>query len=154
MDGPLRRLTPWVLLTLAAAVWFEDVLPLDGLRKSFGEDGLIRFVLGVVCIYTMFLVIERQRMEKRFTAVLGQFKQFYDARAQAKGGAGGSEKSMEAIRILVAALSAPDPEVRDSAVTNLKRLTGNDFGADPRAWQAWLEATESAGGEGAAPTED
>jgi hypothetical protein len=154
MDGPLRRLTPWVLLTLAAVVWFEEVLPLEGLRKAFGADGLIRFVLGIVCIYTMFLVIERQRMEKRFTDVLGQFKQFYEARASAQEGAAAGDKSMEAIRILVAALSAADPEVRSSAATNLKRLTGNDFGADPKAWQAWLEAQAHAGEGGTTPTRD
>jgi hypothetical protein len=145
MDAPLRRLTPWVLLTLTAVVWFEDWLPLEGLQKTFGEDGLLRFVLGIVCIYTMFLVIERQRMEKRFTEVLGQFKQFYDARAKAKAGADASGKNLEAIRILVAALASAEAEVRESAESNLKRLTGNDFGSDPKAWEAWLEATGNTG---------
>ena len=72
----------------------------------------------------------------------------------AKDGAETSDKSKEAIRILTAALSSADPEVRTSAESNLKRLTGNDFGSDPKAWEAWLEATDNAGGTTAEDPQD
>lgn len=53
----------------------------------------------------------------------------------------GSERSVEA---LVACLDRP--AVREAACWALGRITGKDFGSDPKAWRAWL-----AGGRGAEP---
>ena len=129
MDSMLRRITPVVLILLGISVWAAPwVIP---------DQGVMRFVVGVLCLYTAMLVFERQRMEQRFTQVLGSFKQFYNDR----GGASPSvdqEKSLQAVSILVAALKSPDSAVREAAQENLKRLTGMDFGADPAAWNEWL----------------
>ena len=143
MDDLLRRLTPFVLVILAGAVWFEGYLPLGSLGELFGENGLPRFVIGILCLYIAMLVIERQRMEARFTGVLASFKDFYAKRAAAPPAQVDQAKSFEAIRILVAALHSPEAEVRDSAFDNLKRLTGKDFGLAPGAWENWLETDES-----------
>ena len=130
MDGFLKKATPAVLILLGLFSWFETFL----LGK---EVGLTRFVLGVLCIYTAMLVVERQRMEARFAEVLGTFKDFYTQRKEAQKGAD-AEKGLEAVGILIAALDSPDEGVRQSAEENLKRLTGKDFGRDVNAWSAWL----------------
>ena len=145
MDNTLRRMTPIVLIALAVIVWFEDALLPQSLRDGLGDKGLLRFVVGLLCFYTMFLVIERQRMEVKFTRVLGQFKEFYEKRAAAKEGGVDHAKSAEAIAILVAALASAEADVVESAYANLKRLTGKDFGRDPKAWQAFAEAGRNAG---------
>ena len=145
MDRTLRRLTPIVLIALGVIVWFEGALMPASLRDTFGDKGLLRFVVGILCFYTMFLVLERQHMEVKFTQVLGQFKEFYDKRAAIKEAGIDAAKSLEAITILLAALSSTEADVAESAYTNLKRLTGKDFGRDPTAWEAFVEATRNAG---------
>ena len=145
MDSTLRRLTPILLVALALIVWFEDTLLPTGMRDAFGDKGLLRFVVGLLCFYTMFLVVERQRMEVKFTQVLGQFKEFYEKRAAVKEGGLDTEKSLEAVSILVAALASAEADVVESSYANLKRLTGKDFGRDHKAWQAYVEASRNAG---------
>jgi hypothetical protein len=135
-----------VLVALALIVWFESVLLPQSLRDSFGDKGLLRFVIGILCFYTMFLVVERQRMETKFTQVLGQFKEFYEKRAAVQEGGLDGGKSLEAMSILAAALASPEADVVESAYANLKRLTGKDFGRDQAAWEAYIEATRNAGG--------
>lgn len=165
MDQALRRITPVVLLVLALLVWFEPLLPLDGIRERLGETGLLRFVTGVLCIYCLLLVMERQRMEARFTEVLGTFQKFYRARSARSGhgsgdaaaaGAGDpaaasgpgsdeeSEQSLAAVAILTAALGSAEADLRETAVENLQRLTGQEFGDDQAAWQAWLADARAA----------
>ena len=53
------------------------------------------------------------------------------------------EKELEAVSILAAALESDDAEVVESAYKNLKRLTGEDFGRDPKAWHAYVESTRN-----------
>ena len=141
MDGFLRKLTPIVLVLLGLSVWIEpQVMP---------DAGVLRFVVGVLCLYTALLVFERQRMELRFTQVLGSFKQFYSERSAAAGPVD-KEKGLEAVRILVAALDSPEPAVRETAEENLKRLTGKDFGSDSSAWTGWLAEAQAGSTEGGA----
>lgn len=151
MDSFLRRATPLVLLSLALIVWFEKSLPLGIVGEFLGDSGLLRFVVGLLCLYTLMLVIERQRMEQRFTQVLASFKDFYQQHASPQDEVD-TAKSLEAVGILVAALDSAEPEVRKSAHANLKRLTGKDFGHDRQAWQKWLQTAkselEAGGGEG------
>lgn len=130
-------MTPLVLIALAIGVWFENLL--------LGDDkGVLRFTVGVLCFYIALLVIERQRMEVRFTQVLASFKQFYADRSAARDGLD-PEKSRQAVGILIAALAAADAEVRSSALANLKRLTGKDYGLDRDAWEGWFARSASAG---------
>ena len=151
MDSFLRRATPLVLLCLAAIVWFEKSLPLGSLGEFLGESGLLRFVVGLLCLYTLMLVIERQRMELRFTQVLASFKDFYQQHST-DSDERDTAKSLEAVGILIAAVDSVEPTVRESAHSNLKRLTGKDFGQDRQAWQDWLDRAkselDSAGGKG------
>ena len=95
-------------------------------------------VMGLLCIYMVMLVLERQRLEQAFKQMLGAFKDFHE---QARGGVGASDApraKWEAVELLSAALESSDADVRQNAVVHLKRLTGQDFGEDAGAWQAWL----------------
>jgi hypothetical protein len=47
-----------------------------------------------------------------------------------------------AIRILIRALEASDPDVIESVQKELVRLTGKDFGPDPQAWRQWVQRLE------------
>ena len=126
-----------------------------GVRSLLGENGVMRFALGILCIYVMLLVIERQSLDARFTGVLETFKQFYAARAGAGGGAGaaaGSEERTDAemeqakekaVPILLAALESDQADVREMALENLQRLTGKDLGTDVEAWKRHFAAAET-----------
>jgi len=148
MDTFLKRITPLVLLAMAVLVLFEHLLPgSEAIRRTVGTDGVQRFVVGVLCVYVMLLVVERQSLDAKFTRVLETFKQFYAARATASGGEEQADERMEqakrqALPILLAALESPDPEVRNTALENLRRLTGKDFGTEAGAWRQHLEALE------------
>ncbi len=152
MSNFLKRITPLVLLTMAALVFLEPVLPgVAGIRSLIGENGVMRFALGILCIYVMLLVIERQSLDAKFTGVLDTFKQFYAARAGAGAGAGREERTdaeMEAAKdkavpILLAALESDQADVREMALENLQRLTGKDLGTDVEAWKRHLAALEA-----------
>ena len=137
MDRWLRKITPLVLLVLCGLAWFEKYLPgHEFISREFGDQFVLRFVLGVLCLYVLMLVLERQRMELLLKRVLGQFKSFHSA----KGTEAPAEEQarQEAVQILIAALGSDDPKVRSGAVSNLERLTGESLGEDQAAWQAWL----------------
>jgi HEAT repeat len=148
MNTFLKRATPLVLLLMAVLVFCEHLLPgSPTIHRMVGSDGVLRFVVGVLCIYVMLLVIERQSLDARFTQVLQTFKQFYAARAGAAASEPPSEARMEqakreALPILLAALESPDPTVRETALDNLRRLTGKDLGTDAGAWRQHLERPE------------
>ena len=136
MDRTLRRLTSIILLALAVLAWFEESL--------FGEDkGLLRVTVGILCIYVLLLVLERQRLEDKFMQLLATLKNIKTGAASVEDHVDGA-KTLEAVSILIAALGSVEAEVRNSAEENLKRLTGKDFGADAKGWQGWLEAAREA----------
>ena len=148
MDTFLKRITPLVLLLMAVLVFFEHLLPGgEAIREMVGSDGVLRFVVGVLCIYVMLLVVERQSLDAKLTRVLETFKQFYAARSTAAAGEEGTDERMEqakkqAVPILLAALDSPDPKVRNAALENLRRLTGKDLGTQAAAWRQQLEEAE------------
>ncbi len=145
MDSFLRRATPLVLLVMAALAWFEKWLPGHAaLAESFGENAVLRFVTGLLCIYMVMLVLERQRMEMTFKQVLSAFRDFRTGAGAAAGAAGAAaapgaaEAEREAVSILIAALESGDSAVRANAAAHLQRLTGLDHGEDAAAWRGWL----------------
>lgn len=138
MDRLLRRATLWVLVTMAFAVWFE--------RSIFGEDrGVVRVAVGVLCIYVALHSLERQRLELAFRQVLGALKQLRGgdgAGTAAKAPSASPDEGAEALRILVEAVRRGGTAA-PLAAQNLRRLTGQDFGLDPGAWEAWLRTRRS-----------
>ena len=150
MDSFLKRITPLVLLAMAVLVLCERWLPgADRIAEWVTKDGVMRFVVAVLCIYVMLLVLERQSLDARFTRVLETFKHFYAARAgAAAAGEGQTDEKMAeakkaALPILLAAVESEDPKVREAALENLRRLTGKDLGTDAAAWRQQLEGAEN-----------
>ena len=141
MDKKLRRLTPVVLLVLAGAVAFEPLLP-AGLAGLFGAGTIMRVVVVVLCLYTLALILERERMAQDFKNVLGAFREFHKQQGQASSdGHVPESQKREAIEILISALESQDASVRDKAHQHLKRITGQQLPADPASWRAWLGKT-------------
>lgn len=141
MQRFLRIATPLILVSLALLVWFESLLRNEDATPWLGETGVIRFAVGILCLYVLLVVVEQQRMGAAFKGVLLAFKRFNDSR----GGEGGQPRR-EAATLLVAALAAEDPQVRANAAEHLKRLTGQDFGEDRDRWQNWLREAEKPAG--------
>jgi len=138
----LRNSVPLMLLALTFLVWGERCVPgRDHLVDTWGEDGFLRLVVGLLCLFTYVQWLERQRLAESFTRVLKIFKEFQEARLRGAGGDGlrDNEQKLEAVRILVASLdSASDASVRAQSLAHLRRLTGQDFGDDVQAWRDWL----------------
>ena len=141
MSRFLRIATPLILLGLALLVWLEPVLRHEGATPWLGETGVIRFALGILCLYVLVNAVEQQRMGAAFKQVLEAFKRFHENRA-----AEGGEPRREAVALLVGALASEDPGIRANAVQHLERLTGENFGEDLQRWQEWLETAGKPGG--------
>jgi hypothetical protein len=132
VDRFLRHATLLVLLLLALVVWFETSL--------FGEErGALRLVVGLLCVYVAVQSVERQRLHDAFKDLLRALQQF---RAEADPGAApvpSARERREAADILIAALRRGGPTA-EVALSNLRRVTGQDHGTDADAWQRWLDS--------------
>ena len=141
MDRMLRRATPIVLLLLAAAAFCEPWLP-QRVRELAGQGGITRWIVGILCIYVVLLIAERERMGRDFKQVLQAFREFHTgpaASGQAAGTSAPTEgQKREALEILVSALESQDSAVRAKAHSHLKRITGQDLPAEPTTWRSWL----------------
>lgn len=136
MDRLIRHAAPLVLLGLAVLVWFERWIPgREWIAANIGEDAILRFVVGCVCVYAAVLIVERQQMGALFKKVLEQFKRFHESQGRLRSEDDEASRA-EAIRILASAMASEDAEVRASAHKNLVRLCGKDVGEDPAAWRA------------------
>jgi hypothetical protein len=134
VDRFLRHATLVVLLFLAFVVWFETAL--------FGGDrGAVRLVVGVLCVYVAVQSLERQKLQDAFKQILQAFQQYRAGNQTAAAGVTTSptaRERREAVEILIAALRRGGPTA-DVAISNLRRVTGQDHGRDAEAWQRWLD---------------
>ena len=103
MDRFLRIATPLILVALALLVWFETFLRNENASPWLGETGVLRFAVGVLCLYVLLVVVEQQRTNAAFKEVLEAFKRFHNGRNR-----GGEEPKREAITLLIGALSSGD----------------------------------------------
>jgi len=140
VDGLFRQVTPLFLLGLLGMVVLEPLAP-AWLVETFGDDVVLKVVVGFLVVYVLLLWGESLRLQGLLTGLLEAFKSF--DRQQAGGGAGGKASSnpkarREAARLLIAAMASDDASVRETSHHNLVRLVGQDLGKDPAKWQAWL----------------
>ena len=61
-------------------MWFESLLRNEDATPWLGETGVIRFAVGILCLYVLLVVVEQQRMGAAFKGVLLAFKRFSDSR--------------------------------------------------------------------------
>ena len=140
VDGLFRQVTPLFLLGLLGMVVLEPLAP-AWLAETFGDDVVLKVVVGFLVVYVLLLWGESLRLQGLLTGLLEAFKTF--DRQQSGGGAGGKASSnpkarREAARLLIAAMASDDSSVRETSHHNLVRLVGQDLGKDPAKWQAWL----------------
>ncbi|MCC6782890.1 MAG: hypothetical protein IT457_08590 [Planctomycetes bacterium] len=137
----LKLAAPLAMLALAGLVWVEPWLPgAEWIARHLGPTAVLRFAIGFGFLYLAMVMLEQRRLGTLFRQLLEELKRFRAARAAA--GAGSEEDQaarLDAIRILISALGAPDAEVAANARKHLTRLCGRDLGADPAAWSTWLE---------------
>lgn len=136
MTGRLYRLAPWALVVLGILVWLGPSLPGYGtLEKSFGEEPILRFAVGILCFYVLALEAGRRHVQ-------ASYRRLVEGLREATGGGRRPDEESarrQAVEVLVGALESRDASVRRTALEHLQRLTGRDLGEDPAAWRAWLE---------------
>ena len=141
-DSLFRQLTPLFLLGVVAVVIFEPWLPGTAwLKTHLGESAVLRICVAALGCYVLLLWGESLRLHTILTGVLQAFRDF-DGRKE--GPARNPKTRLEAARLLIAALGAGDPAIRDTSRKNLERLVGEDLGPDPARWQQWLQQQERA----------
>ena len=143
-DSLLRQLTPLVLLGVIAAIVFERWLPgAAWIKAQLGEQAILRACLAVLAGYVLLLWGESIRLHTILTGVLAAFRQFDQQAAGGAPRARNPKARLEAAKLLIAALGADDPHVRETSRHNLARLAGEDLGPSPEPWRRWLAAQEA-----------
>ena len=140
VDSLFRQVTPLFLLGLLGMVLLEPLAPL-WLTDTLGEDVVLKVVVAFLVLYVLLLWGESLRLHGLLTGLLEAFKSFdreQQGAAPRGRGANNPKARREAARLLIAAMSSDDPEVRETSHHNLVRLAGQDLGEDPAAWQQWL----------------
>lgn len=143
MGDRLRSLTPLVLLALCGLVWLEPILPgASAIRENLGETAVLRFVVGLLALFVLILMVERQHLQAVFEQILGKLQALQGGlKSPAEGADLPSDASLkrDAVGILAAALRSDDASVRKNAAENLQRLTGQKFGEDADRWAAYAK---------------
>ncbi|MCR9244064.1 MAG: hypothetical protein NXI31_03470 [bacterium] len=143
VDELFRQVTPLFLLLVIGIVVFEPWVPGgDWLRGTFGDDILVRGAVAAFGLYILLLWGETLRLNALLSSVLKAFKEHGagGAGAAAASAARNPKARLEAAKLLIAALSSDDAEVRATSHHNLTRLAGKDLGKDPGPWREWLKA--------------
>ena len=97
-------------------------------RALGGEGAIARFFVGFLFLYFAGIVREKNDLRFLLKRLVGT------ARSATKVDPEGQRMAVE---LLIQGLGSPNPKARETALENLKRLTGKDFGADREAWQVW-----------------
>jgi len=97
-----------------------------------------RIVLPFVLIAVGFVQLENLRMRTHMAELIGAIR---TAVGQARAGRPDASPEMkgEAIRILLKSLKSDDPTVRRTSAEQLAKLTGQQLGEDPAAWERWWQ---------------
>ena len=125
------------LLVLAGAylVLQPDWAGWSSLAKALGgETRLVAVAAGIA-----FFLLAAQSWEKQQLRV--QSAETMEALHQLLYGKD-YKRDREAIEILLTALETGSPDNSKTAYEHLKRLTGQNFAADPKVWRSWWEANK------------
>ena len=99
------------------------------MRNALGGDGAVaRFFVAFLFLYFAGIVREKNELRSLLKRLVGS------ARAATQQE---PEQARTAVELLIQGLEAANPETRQAALDNLRRLTGEDFGQDREAWQVW-----------------
>ena len=130
---------------LVLAIFVIGCLPgLAGLFPHHGETeyyarvrlALLGVSVMMLAAVTGMLWLYLQRTRRRLAAMDELLDDFRFGQ--------GTKRDREAVDILVRALRQEDPEVRETALRTLRKITGHDLGPDARRWEAWWTGARSA----------
>jgi hypothetical protein len=117
-----------IALMFGLAGYFVFVPP-PGFGGSIAHRLTIPFVL-VACAY---MVLENLRTRIHLAQLVGALRSLMGR----TGAPPTPEVKREAIEILLKSLRGGDEAARAAAARQLAKLTGQDFGDDAQAWEAW-----------------
>lgn len=143
-ESRFRAHTPLVLIGVSLVALLGPWLPgADWVAKNVGQNAVLGFCTFLLGLYTLLLWGESLRQHALTSAILKELMEFRNRRMGEVQGRS-LEQRLEAARLLLPALSSQDPKVAASARRNLHLLGGIDLGADPAAWQRWLDEQSKA----------
>ena len=135
----VKALKAFFLMTLMIGV-VVFLMPQLGLFKSledlFGsKDRVFQVGIGLALLAILFQSARSATLQ-RHQSILARklLKMSPDLR------------KLEAVKILVRSLVSDSASVRESVGSELRRLTGQDFGSDVQAWNVWIRAQEEGQG--------
>ena len=114
---------------LSAALWRDFGEYLD---EAIGRMNLVYLGAGFLFLYTAVLVADKNRLRRQFIEVLAGIQDYYLGE--------GHRHKIDSMDILLTTLKKGSGEGVRTAVNELKRLTGQDFGRDASLWEAWWTA--------------
>lgn len=117
-----------VALMFGLAGYFVFVPP-PGFEDSIAHRITIPFIL-VACAY---MVLENLRTRIHLAQLVGALRSLMGR----TGTPPTPEVKREAIEILLKSLRSDNETARQAAARQLANLTGEDFGEDAKAWEAW-----------------
>lgn len=132
--GPSARpvLAGFGLVFLLAAFWPAALRVID---ENFGIVRLISAALGFGFLYLVTVSREVARTRERLLDLMEQvLKLFYGPNFR---------RDRQAVDILVRGMRSSDVGVQRSSLQHLRRLTGEDKGDDPDAWEEWWLSARS-----------
>jgi hypothetical protein len=130
--------------------WTETILVLTGLWIAFapsgwgwdaacdqlGEIALLRFFLGFSILLMVGLIFEKNRMRGHMRELVDGLNRMLYGKDYAR--------DREAVDLLMQAATGSNQDIVKKAVRSLEKITGQRFGRDIEAWQAWwLTSRES-----------
>lgn len=126
-----RDVSFYLLLLVGLVLVLTPLIPpLSGfLDRSVGLVRTLCLAQGFAFFYLGFLIRDLTGVRQRNLVIMETLL------ASLRGGF--PRKDGEAIDILVAALRGRSESARTSALQQLQRLTGQNFGANPEAWERW-----------------
>ncbi len=115
-------------LLFGMAVYFFIVPP-----PGFDEGLMNRIVLPLLLVATAFGVMENLRTRTHMGQLIGAIRGLMGQ----KGKPATPEVKREAVDMLIKTLRSDNARAREAALTQLQRITSEDFGENPDAWDRW-----------------
>lgn len=130
-----------VVILFAMAVYL-GFSPPEGFHRVID-----RLVLPVLLFAGAMNILENMRTRAHIGQLVGALKSLVG-----KGGPGKTptpEVKAEAVEILIGSLRSDKKTVRETALAQLRHLTGQDLGDDTEAWERWWAANKESFRRGA-----
>ena len=120
-------------LALAFAGLVVLLGPLLPMWPTHGEL-VLRVVIAFLCFYVAIMIYERKKLRRDFKEIIGTFYAFNVANRPSN-----EDAKRKAVIYMIDALQSDNPRTVETALAQLRRLTGQELGDSPQAWRTWWE---------------